>query len=60
MALVCFLVSVDTSGHLLDQVRNAKGKSALDLLQADPECAALTELLRSYQTARTSNGNLLR
>lgn len=58
MALACYLVSVDNSGHLLlDQVRNTKGKSALDLLQADPECAALTDLLRSYQSARTSDAS---
>ncbi|XP_046592111.1 E3 ubiquitin-protein ligase MIB2 isoform X2 [Neodiprion lecontei] len=53
MALACFLVSSDNSGLLLEQVRNTKGKSALDLLHADPEYAALADLLRSYHTAIT-------
>ncbi|XP_012258103.2 E3 ubiquitin-protein ligase MIB2 isoform X2 [Athalia rosae] len=58
MALTCFLVSVDNTGLLLEQVRNVKGKSALDLLQTDPECSAVTDLLRSYQIARTSNSEI--
>lgn len=46
LALVCFLVSVDRSCTLLEQVRNSKSKTPLDLLEADTETA---DLLRSYQ-----------
>ncbi|XP_012288301.1 E3 ubiquitin-protein ligase MIB2 [Orussus abietinus] len=59
LALACFLVSVDTSGLLLEQAKNAKGKTPLDLLQSDPEAVQLADLLRTYQSQRHSHGSQL-
>ncbi|XP_018058447.1 PREDICTED: E3 ubiquitin-protein ligase MIB2 [Atta colombica] len=49
LALACFLVSVDRSCKLLEQVRNNKDKTALDLLESNPQAALLADLLRSYK-----------
>lgn len=49
LALACFLVSIDRSCTLLEQVRNNKEKTPLDLLEADPQNDLLADLLRSYQ-----------
>lgn len=49
LALACFLVSIDRSCTLLEQVKNHKEKTPLDLLEADPQATQLTDLLRSYQ-----------
>ncbi|XP_015600108.1 E3 ubiquitin-protein ligase MIB2 [Cephus cinctus] len=59
MALACFLVSVDTTELLLDQTRNSKGKTALDLLETDPDAPALTALLLSYQPHRRNSNDLV-
>ncbi|KAG7197136.1 hypothetical protein KM043_007222 [Ampulex compressa] len=49
LALSCFLVSVDRSCVLLEQVRNSENKTPMDLLEADPQMALYADLLRSYQ-----------
>ncbi|XP_078043015.1 E3 ubiquitin-protein ligase mind bomb 2 isoform X2 [Augochlora pura] len=49
LALACYLVSVDRSCSLLEHARNSKSKTPLDLLEADPQLAPYTDLLRCYQ-----------
>lgn len=49
LALACFLVSVDRSCKLLEQVKNNKDKTPLDLLEGNPQAALLADLLRSYK-----------
>ncbi|XP_070516518.1 E3 ubiquitin-protein ligase MIB2 isoform X3 [Cardiocondyla obscurior] len=49
LALACFLVSVDRSCKLLDQVKNNKDKTPLDLLEGNPQAAQLADILRSYK-----------
>ncbi|KOC64396.1 E3 ubiquitin-protein ligase MIB2 [Habropoda laboriosa] len=49
LALACFLVSVDRSCTLLEHMKNSKNKTPLDLLEADPQIAAYTDLVRCYQ-----------
>ncbi|XP_071640972.1 uncharacterized protein [Temnothorax longispinosus] len=49
LALACFLVSVDRSCKLLEQVRNNKDKTPLDLLEGNPQAALLADLLRSFK-----------
>ncbi|XP_029678804.1 E3 ubiquitin-protein ligase MIB2-like [Formica exsecta] len=49
LALACFLVSVDRSCKLLEQIRNNKDKTPLDLLEGNPQTALLVDLLRSYK-----------
>ncbi|XP_033337501.2 E3 ubiquitin-protein ligase mind bomb 2 isoform X2 [Megalopta genalis] len=49
LALACYLVSVDRSCTLLEHARNSKSKTPLDLLEAEPQLAPYTDLLRCYQ-----------
>lgn len=53
-ALTCYLISQDRSGNLLEQAKNSKGKSPLDLLQSD-EDPSLPDVLRSYYNQSNSN-----
>ncbi|XP_011869057.1 PREDICTED: E3 ubiquitin-protein ligase MIB2-like isoform X1 [Vollenhovia emeryi] len=49
LALACFLVSMDRSCKLLEQFRNNKDQTPLDLLEGTPQAALLANLLRSYK-----------
>ncbi|XP_043466161.1 E3 ubiquitin-protein ligase MIB2 isoform X2 [Leptopilina heterotoma] len=53
-ALTCYLISQDRSGNLLEQAKNSKGKSPLDLLQSD-EDPSLPDVLRSYYNQNNSD-----
>ncbi|XP_015433480.1 PREDICTED: E3 ubiquitin-protein ligase MIB2 [Dufourea novaeangliae] len=48
LALACYLVSIDRSGTLLEHAKNSKNKTPLELLEADPQLAPYTDLLRCY------------
>ncbi|XP_011696266.1 PREDICTED: E3 ubiquitin-protein ligase MIB2-like isoform X2 [Wasmannia auropunctata] len=49
LALACFLVSVDKSCKVLEQVINNNDKTPLDLLEGNPQATRLAGLLRSYK-----------
>ncbi|XP_012543706.1 E3 ubiquitin-protein ligase MIB2 [Monomorium pharaonis] len=54
LALACFLVSVDRSCKLLEQVRNNKGKTPLDLLEGSSQANLFINILRSYKYQNNS------
>lgn len=48
--MICFLVNFDRSGdNILENARNKKGKTPLELLQNDPDYTKIAELLRSFK-----------
>jgi hypothetical protein len=58
LALACFLVSSDSSGSIFEELKNAKGETPSDLLQADAELAPWLETVRSYRDRRRTVDNV--
>ena len=52
LTLICFFVSQDTSGTMLEQARNRRNKTPIDLLSLDLEFAPYLDIVRSYKGQR--------